>query len=38
VAAAPALAGWQVGRDARIGQGFYTSHALELLKREGRPS
>lgn len=29
----PELAGWQEGRDRRIASGFYTSHALELVRR-----
>ena len=32
IAADPRLAQWRVGRDARIGSGFYTSHALELVR------
>ena len=28
----PALAGWRVGRTQRIASGFYTSHAIELVK------
>lgn len=32
VAAAPSLAGWRIGRDTRIKSGFYTSHALELVR------
>ena len=31
LATAPGLAGWVVGRDARINGGFYTSHAMELV-------
>jgi magnesium-protoporphyrin O-methyltransferase len=27
------LRGWRIGRSARISSGFYTSHALELVKR-----
>ncbi len=27
-----ALDGWRIGRDARISSGFYTSHALELVR------
>jgi magnesium-protoporphyrin O-methyltransferase len=33
---APALAGWRVARDARIKSGFYTSHALELVRDGAR--
>lgn len=33
IAAAPALAAWTPGRDARIDRGFYKSHALELVRR-----
>jgi magnesium-protoporphyrin O-methyltransferase len=33
VGADPALAGWAPGRDRRIASGFYTSHALELVRR-----
>lgn len=29
----PALGDWRIGRDRRIASGFYTSHALELLRR-----
>jgi magnesium-protoporphyrin O-methyltransferase len=28
----PALAGWRIGRTQRIASGFYTSHAMELVK------
>ena len=31
--AEPALASWQVGRDNRVSAAFYTSHALELVRR-----
>lgn len=31
LAAARGLAGWRIGRTARIGHGFYTSQALELV-------
>jgi magnesium-protoporphyrin O-methyltransferase len=33
IAAEPALASWQVGRTARIVNGFYTSQAMELVRR-----
>lgn len=33
VAAHPALAGWQLGRSARIRRGFYVSQAYELVPR-----
>jgi magnesium-protoporphyrin O-methyltransferase len=33
VEAAPALAAWRVGRGARIASGFYTSQAMELVRR-----
>ncbi|TVQ88591.1 MAG: magnesium protoporphyrin IX methyltransferase [Chromatiaceae bacterium] len=33
LAAAPRLAGWQLGRGRRIAHGFYTSQALELIPR-----
>ena len=33
IAAAPALAGWRVGRTLRIDTGFYKSQGLELLPR-----
>ncbi len=33
IAQDPRLAGWQVGRTARIISGFYTSQALELVRR-----
>jgi magnesium-protoporphyrin O-methyltransferase len=32
IAAAPALAGWRIGRTQRIVSGFYTSQALELVR------
>jgi magnesium-protoporphyrin O-methyltransferase len=32
----PALAEWRVGRDTRIKSGFYTSHALELVRAGAR--
>ncbi|GAC1620582.1 MAG: magnesium protoporphyrin IX methyltransferase [Nevskia sp.] len=32
-AARPALAGWRTGRSERIKSGFYTSQALELVRR-----
>jgi magnesium-protoporphyrin O-methyltransferase len=32
VARHPGLAGWRVGRDACVRSGFYTSHALELVR------
>ena len=32
IAAAPALAGWRIGRTQRISSGFYTSQALELCR------
>lgn len=32
IAAAPAFAGWRVGRDLRVSSGFYKSHALELIR------
>ena len=28
----PGLAGWEIGRDARISSGFYKSHAMELVR------
>jgi magnesium-protoporphyrin O-methyltransferase len=31
--AAPGLAWWQAGRTQRVGSGFYTSQALELVRR-----
>jgi len=33
IAAQPALAGWRIGRSERIASGFYTSHALELVRQ-----
>jgi magnesium-protoporphyrin O-methyltransferase len=33
IAAEPALKGWKLGRDQRIASGFYTSHALELVRK-----
>jgi len=30
--AEPALAGWRIGRSERVATGFYTSHALELVR------
>jgi magnesium-protoporphyrin O-methyltransferase len=33
LAAAPGLAGWRIGRTQRIASGFYTSQALELVRR-----
>ena len=33
IAAEPALAAWRVGRSERIASGFYTSHAMELVRR-----
>ena len=33
IAASPALAAWQVGRTTRIASGFYTSQAMELIRR-----
>jgi magnesium-protoporphyrin O-methyltransferase len=30
--AEPALAGWKIGHSERVGSGFYTSHALELVR------
>lgn len=33
MAATPALAGWTVGRTTRIASGFYTSQAMELIRR-----
>jgi magnesium-protoporphyrin O-methyltransferase len=32
IAADPWLAGWRCGRSQRVASGFYTSHALELVK------
>ncbi|MBI1250408.1 MAG: magnesium protoporphyrin IX methyltransferase [Alphaproteobacteria bacterium] len=32
IAATPALAGWSIGRSARIVSGFYVSHAMELTR------
>jgi magnesium-protoporphyrin O-methyltransferase len=31
--AEPALAGWSIGRSERVASGFYTSHALGLVRR-----
>ena len=33
IAAAPGLQGWEIGRTARIASGFYTSQAMELVRR-----
>ncbi|MHB8287368.1 MAG: class I SAM-dependent methyltransferase, partial [Caulobacteraceae bacterium] len=33
IARAPALAGWRLGRTERVSSGFYTSQALELVRR-----
>jgi magnesium-protoporphyrin O-methyltransferase len=33
LAAAPELAGWSLGRTQRVSSGFYTSQALELVRR-----
>ncbi len=33
IGAAPALAAWQAGRTTRIASGFYTSQAMELVRR-----
>ncbi len=33
IAAEPAFAGWRIGRSERIASGFYTSHALELVRQ-----
>jgi magnesium-protoporphyrin O-methyltransferase len=33
IAAHPGLAGWSVGRTDRISRGFYTSQAMELVRR-----
>ena len=35
IAAAPALAGWRVGRTTRVSSGFYTSQAFELCRAAG---
>jgi magnesium-protoporphyrin O-methyltransferase len=35
VRGAPALAGWRVGRTARVATGFYTSQAIELRRAAG---
>lgn len=32
ILADPAFAGWRIGRSHRIASGFYTSHALELVR------
>jgi magnesium-protoporphyrin O-methyltransferase len=32
IAAHPGLAGWSIGRTARVSRGFYTSQALELVR------
>ena len=32
IAATPELGGWRVARDGRISGGFYTSHAVELVR------
>lgn len=34
---APDLAAWEAARDQRVSSGFYKSHALELVRRSGRP-
>jgi magnesium-protoporphyrin O-methyltransferase len=31
--AEPALAGWTIRHSERVGSGFYTSHALELVRQ-----
>jgi magnesium-protoporphyrin O-methyltransferase len=31
--AAPSLAAWSLGRSERISAGFYTSHAMEIVRR-----
>jgi magnesium-protoporphyrin O-methyltransferase len=28
----PALSGWKIGQSERVASGFYTSHALELVR------
>ncbi|HSC65944.1 MAG TPA: magnesium protoporphyrin IX methyltransferase [Caldimonas sp.] len=33
IAAEPAFSGWRIGRSERIASGFYTSHAMELVRR-----
>ncbi len=33
IAADPALSAWRVGRTARVASGFYTSQAMELVRR-----
>jgi magnesium-protoporphyrin O-methyltransferase len=33
IEAEPKLAEWRVGRTARIASGFYTSQAMELVRR-----
>jgi magnesium-protoporphyrin O-methyltransferase len=33
IAAAPALQAWRIGRTCRISSGFYTSQAMELVRR-----
>ena len=33
IAAAPALSPWRIGRTTRISRGFYTSQAMELVRR-----
>jgi magnesium-protoporphyrin O-methyltransferase len=33
IAGEPGMQGWAAGRDRRIASGFYTSHALELVRR-----
>ncbi len=33
LAASPALSSWQAGRSLRVSRGFYTSQALELVRR-----
>jgi magnesium-protoporphyrin O-methyltransferase len=33
IAAEPALSDWSLGRSERVSSGFYTSQALELVRR-----
>jgi magnesium-protoporphyrin O-methyltransferase len=33
IGAEPALSGWRLGRTARVASGFYTSQAMELVRR-----
>jgi magnesium-protoporphyrin O-methyltransferase len=33
IASAPALSSWQASRTQRVASGFYTSQALELIRR-----